>query len=327
MYSKKDWYSERQATLNKEQVDMDNPIKHSNPVNIAMYNDSKQQLSNHYLNTRKEQLLNDCLVDDDEPVTTTTQTASKAVKDTTQMKSIDAGILNECKQYGIKPVITTQEFTNLAEYNASLLNTDVVETDTPVETTTQTASKAVKDTTQMTSKTERIATEILNLRIDKGLSWKKCRAILELSNNEFHKGIRLTDVYRETAIGILNTRIADGWETKRSLSILTGVDGIEDMLNTDEVVETETTTLEDSTYVEVLNTDEVVDDDCEDDLTDYEKQMLSEWREMRDLNNDVVDTDEVVETTTQTDSEPVETTTKALSIDDKLNALLATFGK
>lgn len=303
----RDYYSKQHSLLNKEKAELDrNTTQNVSVLQAALH---QSRLLNN------EQVV----------AKTTTQGTSKMTinrKDTlTGIKGIDAETLNECEEYGIKPVITTQEFTNLNDYNRSLLNTEqVVET----ETTTQTASKAVKDTTQMTSKTERIATEILNLRIDKGLSWKKCRAILELSNNEFHKGIRLTDVYRETAIEILNTRIADGWETKRSLSILTGVDGIEDMLNTDEVVETETTTLEDSTYVEVLNTDEVVDDGY-DELSDWEREQLNEWKAMRDLNDDTLNEDEVVETetTTQTESEVVETTTHKLGFFGKLNAIVA----
>ena len=296
----RDWYSKQQSLLNKEQAELDR--------------DSKQGLSVIDVALHKERILNNEQV----VAKTTTQGDSKMAVNTKHTTSgIDADVLKECEVNGIKPVITTQEFTNLAEYNASLLNTDKVETDTVSETTIQTDSG-----------TERIATEILNLRIDKGLSWKACRAKLGLSNKAFHKGIRLTDVYRETAIEILNNRIADGWTTSRKLSVLVGIDNIDELLNTN-VVEMEThapTTTHTETVVETLNTDEVIDDDNGyDELSEWEKQALNEWEAMHreGLNNDVVDEDEVVETTTQTESEVVETTKQPLGFFGKLNAIVA----
>ena len=156
------------------------------------------------------------------------------------------------------------------------LNDDVVFDD---ETTTQTESVVTETTTRESSieneiTIREISEQMFTLRIE-GDSWKVCRAKLALSNNEFHKGIRLTSVYRETMIDLLNEKLASGWNTKRSLSNLTGVDGIEDLLNNDVVIEAP-----------------------------------------------------VAKTTTQTESEPVVKTTKqTTSIDDKLSALLSSFGK
>ena len=349
--SKYDWYSERQALLNKEKAEMDKPLLSSNVITTAVYNDLKwqEQLNNRevvsnpvstttqtiseetpmintfgtttkgkvsngtissLLKLSDTELLNvdldgyiDTYLTDNDVVETTTQTTSEDTTMTLNTRQVDTGIvyetesatLNECVAYGIDRVLNTSERINLKEYNASLLNNDEV-VETPVETTTQVVSKD-DDNDYLTS----VSKDMLHLRLDKGLSWKKCRATLKLSNSDFHKGIRLTSVYKETAIQELNTRIASGWTTKRDLSILTGIDNIESMLNNDVVVPETTTQTESKPVVSRPKT------------TTYTGSTRLEQEKRKVLN-----TRKVVET---------KTTKRTTSVDEKLNALLATFGK
>ena len=81
-----------------------------------------------------------------------------------------------------------------------------------------------------------IAVRIVELRINvrgsRPLAWKKIRRELNLKNDEFHKGIRLSRGYLNAVI----TRITElksregGWEYNGKLESLTGIKNIEDHL-------------------------------------------------------------------------------------------------
>ena len=81
-----------------------------------------------------------------------------------------------------------------------------------------------------------IAVKVAALRINatgsKPIAWRKIRKQLNLKNDEFHKGIRLSEEYRNAVI----TRITElksreeGWEYNGKLESLTGIKNIEDYL-------------------------------------------------------------------------------------------------
>ena len=81
-----------------------------------------------------------------------------------------------------------------------------------------------------------IAVKVVELRINKEgskpIAWKKIREKLDLHNDHFHKVIRLSAGYREAVIErIKKLRTQDGgWEYNGKLSVLTGIEDIENYL-------------------------------------------------------------------------------------------------
>lgn len=82
----------------------------------------------------------------------------------------------------------------------------------------------------------KISDMMVELRIaDDGsrpLSWKNCRAELNLRNDEFHKVIRLSPQYRAAVIARINKLRAreEGWEYRGKLEVLTGIEISEEEL-------------------------------------------------------------------------------------------------
>lgn len=82
----------------------------------------------------------------------------------------------------------------------------------------------------------KISDMMVELRIaDDGsrpLSWKNCRAELNLRNDEFHKVIRLSPQYRAAVIARINKLRAreEGWEYRGKLENLTGIEISEEEL-------------------------------------------------------------------------------------------------
>ena len=81
-----------------------------------------------------------------------------------------------------------------------------------------------------------IAVKVVELRINKEgskpIAWKNIREKLGLHNDHFHKVIRLSEGYREAVIErIKKLRAQDGgWEYNGKLSVLTGIEDIENYL-------------------------------------------------------------------------------------------------
>ncbi len=83
---------------------------------------------------------------------------------------------------------------------------------------------------------DEIAVKVAELRINimgsKRLSWRSIREKLGLKNDQFHKVIRLSEGYRNAVIErIKSLKSAEGgWEYNGKLSVLTGIEDIENYL-------------------------------------------------------------------------------------------------
>ena len=97
-----------------------------------------------------------------------------------------------------------------------------------------TAIRFIADTTEDTR--NEIAVKVVELRINeegsRPIAWKKIREELGLHNDHFHQVIRRSEGYRNAVIGrIKSLKSAEGgWEYNSKLSVLTGIEDIENYL-------------------------------------------------------------------------------------------------
>ena len=79
--------------------------------------------------------------------------------------------------------------------------------------------------------------KVVQLRINatgsRPLAWRKIREKLGLGNDQFHKGIRLSEGYREAVIDRIKSLKAQegGWEYSGKLEFLTGIEITEEELS------------------------------------------------------------------------------------------------
>jgi hypothetical protein len=138
-----------------------------------------------------------------------------------------------------------------------------------------------------------IGRKVAELRINavgsKPLAWKKIREKLGLKNDEFHKGIRLEDHFKESVVERIES-FDNGWEYDGNLEVLLGFEPVGELANRIEACKPapnapspDSITFQGTTFTRHLNKYHVTEDDISQNFWHYWHSQGREGKqEMRD---------------------------------------------